>query len=49
MIFSSVRQLKDTIRNKENKLNLPPNTLINYYMMERFLCRINKSNYQTIL
>lgn len=45
MIFNSVKQLKDTIRNSENKLNLPPNTLINYYMMERFLCRINKSRY----
>ena len=45
MIFNSVKQLKDTIRNNENKLNLPPNTLINYYMMERFLCRINKSRY----
>lgn len=45
MIFNSVKQLKDTIRNKENKLNLPANTLINYYMMERFLCRINQSEY----
>ena len=45
MIFNSVKHLKDTIRNRENKFNLPPNTLINYYMMERFLCRINKSKY----
>ena len=45
MIFNSVKHLKDTIRNRENKFNLPPNTLINYYMMERFLCRTNKSKY----
>lgn len=36
LIFNSVRQLKDTLRNKENELNIPSNTLINYYMMERF-------------
>lgn len=45
MIFKSVRQLKDTIRNKESTLGLPPNTLLNYYMMERLLCRIHKSIY----
>lgn len=45
LIFNSVRQLKDTLRNKENELNIPSNILINYYMMERFLCRINRSRY----
>lgn len=45
MIFQSVRQLKDMIRNVEKKLGLPSNTLLNYYMMERFLCRISRSEY----
>ena len=45
MIFTSVKQLKDVVKNTENKLGLPANTLLNYYMMERFLCRINKSEY----
>lgn len=43
MIFQSVRQLKDVIKNEEKKLGLPSNTLLNYYMMERFLCRVSKS------
>ncbi len=45
MIFTSVKQLKDVVKNTENKLGLPSNTLLNYYMMERFLCRISKSEY----
>lgn len=45
MIFTSVKQLKDVVKNTENKLGLPANTLLNYYMMERFLCRISKSEY----
>ncbi len=45
MIFQSVRQLKDVIKNEEKKLGLPSNTLLNYYMMERFLCRVSKSQY----
>ncbi|MBS6106064.1 MULTISPECIES: nucleotidyl transferase AbiEii/AbiGii toxin family protein [Anaerococcus] len=45
MIFTSPRQLKDKIRNAEQKYNLPANTLLNYYMMERFLCRLSNSEY----
>ena len=45
MIFTSPRQLKDKIRNAEQKYNLPANTLLNYYMMERFLCRLSSSEY----
>ena len=45
MIFTSVKQLKAVVKNTENKLGLPSNTLLNYYMMERFLCRISKSEY----
>lgn len=44
MIFQSVRQLKDVIKNEEKKLGLPSNTLLNYYMMERFLCRVSRKN-----
>ena len=43
MIFTSPRQLKDKIKNVEQKYNLPANTLLNYYMMERFLCRLYNS------
>ncbi|MDO4793634.1 MAG: nucleotidyl transferase AbiEii/AbiGii toxin family protein [Filifactor alocis] len=45
MIFKSVKQLKDVVKNKENKLGLPANTILNYYMMERLLCRIEQSEY----
>ncbi|RRD91797.1 nucleotidyl transferase AbiEii/AbiGii toxin family protein [Clostridiales bacterium COT073_COT-073] len=45
MIFTSVKQLKDVVKNTENRLGLPSNTLLNYYMMERFLCRISESEY----
>ena len=45
MIFTSPKQLKDKIRNAEQKYNLPANTLLNYYMMERFLCRLSNSEY----
>ena len=45
MIFTSPRQLKDKIKNVEQKYNLPANTLLNYYMMERFLCRLSNSEY----
>ena len=45
MIFTSVKQLKAVVKNTENRLGLPSNTLLNYYMMERFLCRISKSEY----
>ena len=44
MIFTSVKQLKDVVKNTENRLGLPSNTLL-YYMMERFLCRISESEY----
>ncbi len=40
MIFTSVKQLKDVVKNTENRLGLLSNTLLNYYMMERFLCRL---------
>lgn len=46
MIFSSPRQLKDNIRNKEKELNLPVNTLVNYYMMDRFIERLYYSKYR---
>lgn len=46
MIFKTPRQLKDKIRNEERKYNLPANTLINYYMMERFICKISESKYK---
>lgn len=46
MIFKTPRQLKDKIRNEERKHNLPANTLINYYMMERFICKISESKYK---
>lgn len=49
MIFQSVRQLKDVIKNEEKKLGLPSNTLLNYYMMERFLCRVSKSQYADVI
>lgn len=45
MIFESVRKLKDYVRNMEKKLNLPANTLLNYYMMEQLLCRVSQSKY----
>lgn len=45
MIFDNAKTLKSIIRNKEKELNIPSNTLLNYYMMERFLCRINRSSY----
>jgi len=46
MIFKDPRQLKDTIKNKEKELKLPANTLINYYMMDRFIERLYHSKYR---
>lgn len=46
MIFKDVRQLRDRIKNKEREMNLPANTLLNYYMMERFLERLICSQYK---
>lgn len=39
MKFNSPKQLKDWLRNKELLEGIPSNTLLNYYMMERFLER----------
>lgn len=46
MKFNSPNQLKDWLRNKEISEGIPANTLLNYYMMERFLERIAKSQYK---
>lgn len=46
MIFKDPRQLKDTIKNKEKELKLPSNTLINYYMMDRFIEHLYHSKYR---
>ena len=45
MKFNSPKQLKDWLRNKELSDGIPSNTLLNYYMMERFLERISISEY----
>ncbi len=45
MKFNSPKQLKDWLRNKELSGGIPSNTLLNYYMMERFLERISISEY----
>jgi len=43
MKFSSARQLKDWIKNKSKDSGTPANTLLQTYMMERFLERISMS------
>lgn len=45
MKFNSPKQLKDWLMNKELSDGIPSNTLLNYYMMERFLERISISEY----
>ena len=45
MKFTSPKQLKDWLKNKEISEGIPSNTLLNYYMMERFLERISISKY----
>ncbi len=45
MKINSPKQLKDWLRNKELSDGIPSNTLLNYYMMERFLERISISEY----
>lgn len=45
MRFSSPKQLKDWLKNKELSEGIPSNTLLNYYMMERLLERISISKY----
>lgn len=45
MKFNSPKQLKDWISNEEIKEKIPPNTLLNYYMMERLLERVSISKY----
>ncbi len=46
MKFNSPKQLKDWLRNKELSEGIPSNTLLNYYMMERFIERISISQYR---
>lgn len=45
MKFTSPKQLKDWIKNKVASEGIPSNTLIQTYMMERFLERISESIY----
>lgn len=45
MKFTSPKQLKDWLKNKELSEGIPSNTLLNYYMMERLLERISVSKY----
>lgn len=45
MKFTSPKQLKDWIKNKVASEGIPSNTIIQTYMMERFLERISKSIY----
>ncbi len=45
MTFTSPKQLKDWIKNKVASEGIPSNTLIQTYMMERFLERISESTY----
>jgi len=46
MIINSPRQLKDWINNFSKKNNIQANTLLQNYMMERFLERISASKYR---
>ena len=46
MKFTSARQLKDWIKNKSKQTGTPANTLLQTYMMERFLERISLSEYK---
>lgn len=45
MKFTSPKQLKDWIKNKVANEGIPSNTMIQMYMMERFLERISESVY----
>lgn len=45
MKFTSPKQLKDWLKNKELSEGIPSNTLLNYYMMERLLERVYISKY----
>ena len=45
MKFTSPKQLKDWLKNKELSEGILSNTLLNYYMMERLLERISISRY----
>lgn len=45
MKFTSPKQLKDWIKNKVTSEGIPSNTIIQTYMMERFLERISESAY----
>lgn len=44
-MFKDINQFKALLKNKERELNIPGGTLINYYMMERFVYRLSKSKY----
>lgn len=48
MSINSPKQLKDWLRNKEKKDGIPANTLIHYFMMERFLERIAVSRFRDV-
>ena len=44
--ISSPRKLKDWIKNVAKKNNIATNTVLQYYMMERFPERVSLSNYR---
>jgi predicted nucleotidyltransferase component of viral defense system len=46
MTFTSATQLKDWIKNKSKQTGAPANTLLQSYMMERFLERVSVSYYR---
>lgn len=46
MRFTSATQLKDWIKNKSKQTGTPANTLLQSYMMERFLERVSLSPYR---
>ena len=46
MIFSSPKQLKDWINNLSKENNVVANTILQNYMMERFLERVSLSEYK---
>ncbi|GHT85378.1 abortive infection protein [Bacteroidia bacterium] len=46
MTFTSAAQLKDWIKNKAKQTDAPANTLLQSYMMERFLERVSLSSYR---
>lgn len=49
MIFTSAKQLKDWVGNLSKKTGVPSNTLMQTYLMERFVERISASAYRSNL